>query len=207
MSTAQTLSPEPLVAPAPRPIGFDGRRPWPLGLPTASEVLEALAARAEVDRPLQAPHRRVVSLLPEQLRDAVRSGQAGGEANPLALATASAWRTLVANTQLDAAMGVNHAALSALIDEAVDAREKLLAAGYFALDGGAGADRLVAALDGAIERLLTTARHHAPGKRPAPLRAPLAAPTGPRRHRALRRVLWASLLLLSLIGLADLLLG
>lgn len=147
---------ELVPAPATKVVHFDVRRPWPLGLPIAAEVLEAIGAQAEVEPSLQPAHLRVLSLLPEYLYDAARTNLAGA-ADPLALATASAWRALVAADRLQAAIGIDQPALQELINEAVDAREKLLAAGYFALDGGAGAEELMAALGEAVECLVEKA--------------------------------------------------
>lgn len=140
------------LVPSLKQVVFDVRRPWPLGLPLASEVLQAIAANAEVDEPLQAAHLRVLSMLPEHLYDAARTSLAGA-ADPVALATAGAWRVLVAVERANVALGVDQGALRALIDEGVEARETLLAAGYFALDGGASAEDLLAALGEAIEEL------------------------------------------------------
>ena len=145
---------------APQVVGFDVRRPWPLGVPSTAMVLQAIGAQAEVDPALQAAHLRVLSLLPEYLYDAARTSLAGA-ADPVALATASAWRALVAADQLETALGVDQLGLQELISEAVDAREKLIAAGYFALDGGAGAEELLATLGEAVERLVEKAAFHA----------------------------------------------
>ncbi|MDP1829007.1 MAG: hypothetical protein Q8L48_37440 [Archangium sp.] len=152
--TPEEPKPEPELelVPPPKQVAFDERRPWPLGLPAAHEVLQAITALAEVDEPLQAAHLRVLSMLPEHLYDAARTSLAGAE-DPVAAATASAWRVLVAVERSNLALGVDHASLQALIDEGVEARETLLAAGYFALDGGASADELMAALGEAIEQL------------------------------------------------------
>lgn len=199
--------------PAPMVIGFDVRRPWPLGVPSAVEVLQAIGARAEVDSALQAAHLRVLSLLPEYLYDAARTSLAGA-ADPVALATASAWRTLVAADQLDAALGVDQPALQALINEAVDAREKLLAAGYFALDGGAGAEELLAALGEAVERLVEKAGFRAKARgTPSDTRLisvsdvpPEAAPEV-RRGRMLRWVFVATALITAAFHLSQFVLG
>lgn len=171
MTTAELSPPDPEAphealpaADQARLVVYDLRRPWPLGLPPADAVLEAIVARAEVEEPLQASHLRVLSLLPEHLYDAARTSLAGTP-DPVGLATASAWRTLIALDVSSSAAGADQAALQALIDEAVDAREKLLAAGYFALDGGASADELMTALGDAVEQLTEKARFRA---RPKP---------------------------------------
>ena len=144
-------------------VCLDTRRPWPLGLPTTDEVLQAIGGQAEVEEALQAAHLRVLSLLPEHLHDAARTSLAGST-EPVAVATASAWRALVATEFADAAIGLDQPALQSLIDEAVDAREKLLAAGYFALDGGASAEELMAALGEAVEKLVEKAEFRAKPK-------------------------------------------
>ena len=141
-------------------ISLDVRRPWPLGLPSTDEVLQAIGGHAEVEEALQAAHLRVLSLLPEHLHDAARTSLAGST-EPVALATASAWRALVATEFAEAAIGLDQQALQSLIAEAVDAREKLLAAGYFALDGGASAEELMAALGEAVEKLVEKAEFRA----------------------------------------------
>jgi hypothetical protein len=202
MSAATTLPEERATEPtlelvppvAPKVIGFDVRRPWPLGVPAAADVLQAIGAQAEVDGALQSAHLHVLSLLPEYLYDAARTSLAGS-ADPVAMATASAWRTLIAADHLDAALGVDQPALQELINEAVDAREKLIAAGYFALDGGAGAEELLTALGEAVERLVEKAgfRAKAPGT-PSDTRllsveaVPSAVEPEVKRGRALR---WA----------------
>ena len=167
---AEAVSPPPAEEPQPelaaveaKRVTFDVRRPWPLGLPVASAVLEAIVAQAEVDEPLREAHLRVLSLLPEHLYDAARTSLAG-TVDPIGLATASAWRTLIAVDLSSSVPGFDPAALRSLIDEAVDAREKLLAAGYFALDGGASAEELMSALGEAIERLTEKARFRAKTK-------------------------------------------
>ena len=203
MSAATNLPEEPapdgptlelLALPPPLVIGFDVGRPWPLGIPAAAQVLQAIGAQAEVDPALQAAHLRVLSLLPEYLYDAARTSLAGAT-DPVALATASAWRALVAADRLDAALGVDQPALQELINEAVDAREKLLAAGYFALDGGAGAEELMTALGEAVERLVEQAGFRAKARgTPSTTRllsvsdVPAAAEPEVRRGRAVR---WA----------------
>ena len=154
---------EPTLALVKTVVAMDGRRPWPLGVPPSGKVLEAIGAHAEVEEALQAAHLRVLSLLPEHLYDAARTSLAGTD-DPVALATASAWRTLVAADFADAAIGVDQPGLQMLIDEAVDAREKLLAAGYFALDGGASAEELMSALGNAIDHLVEKAQFRAKGK-------------------------------------------
>ena len=145
------------------PVGFDERRPWPLGLPTLDRVLDAIGGQAEVDEPVQSAHLHVLSLLPENLYEAARTSLAGTN-DPLALATASAWRALLAAERIGKAIAVDQPALQSLIDEAVDAREKILAAGYFALDGGAGAEELLSALGSAIEQLVEQAEFRARAK-------------------------------------------
>ena len=144
-------------------VGLDERRPWPLGLPTRGEVLEAIGGQVEVEELMQPAHLRVLSLLPENLYEAARTSLAGTD-DPLALATASAWRTLLAAERIKNAIAVDQPALQALIDEAVDAREKILAAGYFALDAGVGAEELLAALGSAIEQLVEQAEFRARAK-------------------------------------------
>ncbi len=142
------------------PVGFDERRPWPLGLPTQGRVLEAIGGQSEVDELMKSAHLRVLSMLPENLHEAARTSLAGTD-NPLALATASAWRALLAADRISHAIAVDQPALHTLIHEAVDAREKILAAGYFALDGGAGAEELLSALGSAIEQLVEQAEFRA----------------------------------------------
>lgn len=219
MSTAERIppadepSPEgPKLALVPSPsqvVEFDGRRPWPLGLPSAHEVLESIGAQAEVEPSLQAAHLRVLSLLPEHLYDAARTSLAG-VSDPVALATASAWRAMVASDQLDAAIGVDQPALQELINEAVDAREKLLAAGYFALDGGESAVELMVALGEAIDRLVARAKFKAP---PTPVGVPsanklvsveLLIGTAELRRKLLRWALVATFIFTSLFHLSRL---
>jgi hypothetical protein len=175
-----------LVVP-PEVLHFDARRPWPLGLPAASAVLDALGGLAEVDEGLEATHLRVLSLLPMDLHEAVRASLAGNPA-PLALATASTWRALVATDRLDAALGIDQPALLALIDEAVDAREKLLALAWFTLDGGADCEALLTLLGESIDLLLNRAGFRARARRARSggkllFTAPTAPSTGPGRVR------------------------
>ncbi len=182
MSAAELLVPT---------VAFDERRPWPLGLPTRGQVLEAIGGQAEVDEHVQPSHLHVLSLLPENLYEAARTNLAGTD-DPLALATASAWRALLAVERMGNAIAVDQPALQALIAEAVDAREKILAAGYFALDGGAGAEELLSALGAAIEQLAEQAAFRTPAKRVnaephAPVVSIDAAGNQPRvRGKALR---------------------
>lgn len=189
MTAAALLPPppeEPVLAPEPKLVSCDERRPWPAGLPAVPDVLEAIGAQAQVAGPLRPVHQRVRALFPEYLVDAVKTSLAGSE-DPVGVATAQAWRALVASDQLDAALGVDQPALRTLIEEAVDAREKVLAAGYFALDGGAGAEPLTTALAEAIERLVQKAAFKA---KPvvAHSKKSTAARATPSVHRVLR---WA----------------
>lgn len=139
------------------PLSVDARRPWPLGVPSGREVLEAISDREHVAPALKAAHQAVSRLLPEQLRDSVTAAL-GGTDDPLASVSISAWRAIVAAECMEDAYGVDQAALRALIDEAAAAREKLLALGYFSLDGGASAEPLLHALGEAIEVLVKRAR-------------------------------------------------
>jgi hypothetical protein len=218
MSTAELIPPadEPspegaklALVPRPQVVEFDERRPWPLGLPTAREVLESIGAQAEVEPSLQAAHLRVLSLLPEHLYDAARTSLAG-VAEPVALATASAWRAMVASDQMDAAIGVDQPALQALINEAVDAREKLLAAGYFALDGGESAVELMVALGEAIDRLVARAEFKAapgPVAVPSATKLPSEASLGAeeQRRRLLRWAMVVTFIITSVFHLSRLL--
>ena len=145
------------------PLRIDERRPWPLGLPAEREALEAIADREHLALELKKPHLEVLRLLPEQLLDAARAALAGTEA-PLAAVAASTWRAMVAAAGAELALGVDQPALRALIDEAAAAREKLVALGYFSLDGGAHAEPLLHALGEAIELLVRRARFQAKPK-------------------------------------------
>lgn len=139
------------------PLAVDGRRPWPLGIPSGREVLEAIAGREEVARALKPAHGEISRLLPEQLRDSVGTALAGTE-EPVAAAVVSCWRAMVAARIAEDAYGVDQPALRELITEASAARERLQALGYFSLDGGASAAPLLHALGESIGQLVNRAR-------------------------------------------------
>ncbi len=139
------------------PLAVDARRPWPLGVPSGREVLEAIADRGDVGSKLRTAHLAVLQLLPGALRDSAAAAL-GGTDSPLASVSISVWRSMVAAACVDDALGVDQPALRLLIDEAVAARESVVALGYFSLDGGASAEPLLEALGEAIEQLVQRAR-------------------------------------------------
>ena len=145
------------------PLRVDERRPWPLGVPAEREVLEAIVGREHLGLELKKRHLEVLRLMPEQLLDAARAAL-GGTEEPLAAVAASAWRTMVAASGAELALGVDQPALRALIDEAAAAREKLVALGYFSLDGGTQAEPLLHTLGEAIELLVKRAQFQAKPK-------------------------------------------
>lgn len=152
MSAAEVLSP-PVEA-----IAFDVRRPWPLGLPSTERALAAIVSQAEVAPELEGSHLRVLTLFPEWIFDEARTALGGG-GNDVAWAAASAWRAVVALERAEHPLGVDLPALVALTDETVQAREKLVGAAAFSLDGGAGSDELLSTLDECIGRFVVLARH------------------------------------------------
>ena len=159
----QTESTRPLVSPfeLKLELGIDEKRSWPAGLPAEADVLMAIGAQLMVDDALEEPHQRVLKLLPERLYQAVCRGLVGlTDAQPVASATASAWRVIVGADRSRGAVGsgVDQPALLALIDEATAARETLVASNVFALDVGASAEGLLTALTQAIEVLVHAAR-------------------------------------------------
>lgn len=195
----QAIAPAPGPSPyelAVDPLSVDARRPWPLGVPSGREVLEAISDREHVGRAVKAAHQAVSRMLPEQLRDSVAAAL-GGTDNPLASVSISVWRAIVAAGCMEDAYGVDQAALRALIDEAAAAREKLLALGYFSLDGGAGAEPLLHALGEAIEALVKRARFVA---KPRVRRSTTSASGNSRAVRATSRVLKAACVATMLIA-------
>lgn len=168
----------------PAPVGvvkLELGRPLPLGLPPLADVLDALAGDASVHEDLMALHQRLVALYPPQLLDAVRTQRAGNE-DPMGLAAANAWRALVTSHVLDKAFGADQPALQVLVDEAVDAREKVLAAALFSLEGPEGSEPLAEALAEAIERLTERVRFKGAHRR---ARAAVKPRVG-RQQRSLR---------------------
>lgn len=200
-AAAQELPPGPPV------VVLESRRPWPLGVPSTALAVEALSGDAVVHAALMPAHEQVMGLLPAHLLDAVRNVALGHE-DALGTATAQAWRALVADAALDAAFGVDAGALQAFIAQTVDAREKIVAASLFALDGEAGSAPLTGALARAIERFAERARFKAPPPRPARPKAALEVKDGLGRHaRLLRLVFVLSMLLLLSRHLSGLILG
>lgn len=140
-------------------VEFDGRRPWPLGLPSLQQALAAIVAEVEIDESLEESHLRVLTMFPEWMFDEARSALGGG-GNEVAWAAASAWRAVVALDRADHPVGIDLPALIALTDESVQAREKLVGASAFALDGGTASEELLSTLDECIGRFVVLARHH-----------------------------------------------
>lgn len=140
-------------------LAFDGRRPWPLGLPSLPQALTAIVAEVEIEESLEESHLRVLTLFPEWMFDEARSALGGG-ASEVAWAAASAWRAVVARDRADHPVGIDLPALLALTDETVQAREKLVGASAFALDGGTASEELLSTLDECIGRFVVLARHH-----------------------------------------------
>lgn len=148
------------VVELPPPTGMvrvDHRRPLPLNLPTHREVLEAIAGDVNLHADLLPLHQRIVALYPPHLLDAVRTQLAGSE-DPLAMAASNAWRVLVTAGLLEEALGVDQPALQVLVDEGADAREKVLAAVLFSLEGSERSEPLAEALAVAIEQLAERVR-------------------------------------------------
>lgn len=161
--TSQPGSGRPVVSPfeLTLELRIDEKRAWPGGLPAEAEVLMAIGAQLVVDDALEQAHQRVLKLLPERYYQAVCRGLVGlSGAQPVASATATAWRVILGADRSKGAVGsgVDQPALLALIDEATAARETLLASNVFALDVGASAEALLTALTGAIEVLVHAAR-------------------------------------------------
>lgn len=159
----QTESARPVVSPfeLKLELAIDEKRSWPASLPAEAEVLMAIGAQLVVDDGLAQPHQRVLELLPDRLYQAVCRGLVGlSDEQPVASATARAWRAIVGADRSKGTVGsgIDQPALLELIDEATAARETLLASNMFALDVGASAEPLLGALTEAIESLVHAAR-------------------------------------------------
>lgn len=170
------------------PLAIDVRRPWPIGIPSGREVLEAIAELKGVASALKPAHRRLLTLLPAHLHDAVANALAGAE-DPVASLVISCWRAMVAASIADDAYGVDQVALRALISEAATAREKVQALAYFSLDAGVSTKPLLEALGAAIEQLVKGDRF---GAKPRPRGTKTSAsgtlPVVPATSRALKAV-------------------
>ncbi len=165
--TDASVNPGPFLQepPSPRPlVRFDAGRPWPLGLPDHRQVLEVIGGQAALDEGIRELHLRIAATLPESIYDAVRASL-GDVDHPVARATVSAWRAIVAADRVEAALGIDVAAVVALVSEAAEGREVLVASSCFALDGGRGLEELLALLGRAIEVLASRAAFKARARR------------------------------------------
>lgn len=195
------------LPPPPGIVCIDGRKPLPHNLPPLAQVLDGIAGDVNIHSHLMPVHQKVVALFPNNVLDAVRTHVTGHE-DPLALAAANAWRALVADDLLERAYGVDQPALQLLVDEAVDAREKVLAAALFSFEGSEATEPLAAALAAAIERLTERVRFKGTPKRErtaAPSVKPVSGLT--LRERFIRFAFIVTFLFTAAFHLADSLAG
>jgi hypothetical protein len=168
-------------------VSYDGRRPWPLGVPSREEALAAIVGHAEVSDELEGSHLRVLTLFPEWAFDEARTALVN-DGSQLAWATASAWRAVVALERIEGSMGLDTRGAMALTDELVAARELLVGYSAFALDGGSGSAELLNTIDECIGRFIELSRveEKAPPVVPTPAprvtrsRVMKAAPSQPK---------------------------